>query len=180
MNVALTRAKSSLFILGNAPTLERSNADWKEIVNNARTRSLLTDVSYPLTSVTSVHNFASHQADASYFTEPNPVQSARPASPSKANKQRPVPKPIEPTDLITPQSLAESVRAKPQSQNISSTPIGPTSIQTTAGPSRIPVQHPLPKRPFVEEISEFKPNPPLRKRPKKDKGSIFIPKKPKP
>ena len=49
MNVALTRAKSSLFILGNAPTLERSNADWKEIVNNARTRSLLTDVSYLLT-----------------------------------------------------------------------------------------------------------------------------------
>lgn len=49
MNVALTRAKSSLFILGNAPTLERSNADWKEIVNNARARSLLTDVSYPFT-----------------------------------------------------------------------------------------------------------------------------------
>jgi ATP-dependent exoDNAse (exonuclease V) beta subunit len=46
MNVALTRAKSSLFILGNAATLERSNADWKEIVTNARTRTLLTDVSY--------------------------------------------------------------------------------------------------------------------------------------
>lgn len=49
MNVALTRAKSSMFILGNAATLERSNADWKEIVNNARTRSLLTDVSHPRT-----------------------------------------------------------------------------------------------------------------------------------
>lgn len=45
MNVALTRAKSSVFILGNAATLERSNEDWKTIVNDARSRSCLIDVS---------------------------------------------------------------------------------------------------------------------------------------
>lgn len=47
MNVALTRAKSSLFILGNAPTLERSDATWRDIVLDARTRSLLMDVRVP-------------------------------------------------------------------------------------------------------------------------------------
>lgn len=44
MNVALTRAKSSLFILGNAATLERSDETWKLIVQDARTRSMLLNV----------------------------------------------------------------------------------------------------------------------------------------
>ena len=44
MNVALTRAKSSLFILGNAPTLERSDVTWKDIILDARSRSALFDV----------------------------------------------------------------------------------------------------------------------------------------
>ncbi|KAF8908974.1 AAA domain-containing protein [Gymnopilus junonius] len=38
MNVALTRAKSSLFILGHAPTLERSDGTWAQIVQDARSR----------------------------------------------------------------------------------------------------------------------------------------------
>lgn len=45
MNVALTRAKSSLFILGNAATLERSDVIWRQIVQDARTRSSIVDVS---------------------------------------------------------------------------------------------------------------------------------------
>lgn len=44
MNVALTRAKSSLFVIGNAATLERSDAKWKTIVGDARDRGLLIDV----------------------------------------------------------------------------------------------------------------------------------------
>ncbi|KIY46559.1 hypothetical protein FISHEDRAFT_10623, partial [Fistulina hepatica ATCC 64428] len=44
MNVALTRARSSLFIVGNAPTLERSDKTWADIVKDARERNLLTDV----------------------------------------------------------------------------------------------------------------------------------------
>ncbi|KAI0320191.1 AAA domain-containing protein [Amylostereum chailletii] len=43
MNVALTRAKSSLFILGHAPTLERSDENWKTIVSDARSRACLVD-----------------------------------------------------------------------------------------------------------------------------------------
>jgi senataxin len=45
MNVALTRAKSTLFVLGNAATLERSDNRWNTIVNDARGRGLLVDVS---------------------------------------------------------------------------------------------------------------------------------------
>jgi hypothetical protein len=44
MNVALTRAKSSMFILGHAPTLERSDEIWRKIVHDARSRALLCDV----------------------------------------------------------------------------------------------------------------------------------------
>lgn len=45
MNVALTRAKSSLFVIGDAATLERCNEDWKTIVNDAREHGFLVDVS---------------------------------------------------------------------------------------------------------------------------------------
>ncbi|WWC59973.1 uncharacterized protein I303_102536 [Kwoniella dejecticola CBS 10117] len=38
MNVALTRAKSSLFVFGNGPTLERSDERWKTIIGDARER----------------------------------------------------------------------------------------------------------------------------------------------
>ncbi|WVQ62978.1 uncharacterized protein L199_001127 [Kwoniella botswanensis] len=38
MNVALTRAKSSLFVFGNGPTLERSDERWKIIIGDARER----------------------------------------------------------------------------------------------------------------------------------------------
>lgn len=48
MNVALTRAKASLFILGNAPTLERSDENWRNIVLDARQRLSLTDVRFSL------------------------------------------------------------------------------------------------------------------------------------
>lgn len=44
MNVALTRAKSSLYILGNAATLERSDPNWRRIVGDARGRSRLVEV----------------------------------------------------------------------------------------------------------------------------------------
>jgi senataxin len=44
MNVAITRSRSSLFILGNAPTLERSNQTWQMIVQDARARKFLIKV----------------------------------------------------------------------------------------------------------------------------------------
>lgn len=45
MNVALTRAKSSLFVIGNAATLERSDDKWRAIIGDARDRGLLINVS---------------------------------------------------------------------------------------------------------------------------------------
>ncbi|KAF8716546.1 SEN1 N terminal, partial [Rhizoctonia solani] len=51
MNVALTRSRSSLFILGHAATLERCNATWKTIVEDARTRGYLLKYSPDMQSV---------------------------------------------------------------------------------------------------------------------------------
>ncbi len=44
MNVALTRAKSSLFVIGNGPTLERSDERWRTIVGDARERGFFVNV----------------------------------------------------------------------------------------------------------------------------------------
>lgn len=49
MNVGLTRAKSSLYILGNAVSLTR-NKLWGSLVHDARARGLLTDVNKQLFS----------------------------------------------------------------------------------------------------------------------------------
>ncbi|KAG9005433.1 DEAD-box type RNA helicase [Tulasnella sp. JGI-2019a] len=49
MNVAITRARSSLYILGHAATLERSDHVWKQIVQDARDRSCLADNVSPTT-----------------------------------------------------------------------------------------------------------------------------------
>ncbi|KAG8930710.1 DEAD-box type RNA helicase [Tulasnella sp. 418] len=43
MNVALTRSRSSLFVLGHASTLERGDHTWKRIVEDARERLCLVD-----------------------------------------------------------------------------------------------------------------------------------------
>jgi senataxin len=45
MNVALTRARASLYVLGHCPTLERSDRTWKEIIFDARERACLVEVS---------------------------------------------------------------------------------------------------------------------------------------
>lgn len=39
MNVAITRSRSSLFIFGHGPTLQRSNQTWNAIIEDARSRS---------------------------------------------------------------------------------------------------------------------------------------------
>ena len=44
LNVAITRSRASLFILGHAATLERSDEMWKEIVRDARSTSRLLNV----------------------------------------------------------------------------------------------------------------------------------------
>ncbi|KIK69521.1 hypothetical protein GYMLUDRAFT_33895 [Collybiopsis luxurians FD-317 M1] len=81
MNVAITRAKSSLFILGNAATLERSNDTWRAIVADAKSRNFFTE------------------ADTSYFTVP--ATSTTSQSPSRVSSVRPKSKQINPS-LSTP------------------------------------------------------------------------------
>ncbi len=53
MNVALTRARASLFVLGHCPTLERSDGTWKDIISDARVRTCLIEVSNRTTCTTS-------------------------------------------------------------------------------------------------------------------------------
>lgn len=70
MNVALTRAKSSLFVLGHAPTLERSDDTWRDIVRDARTRNCLVDVigHSLLTSSTSLTLLSAGRCCVLHFT----------------------------------------------------------------------------------------------------------------
>jgi len=48
MNVALTRARASLFVLGHCPTLERSDKNWKDIISDARERGCLIEADVDL------------------------------------------------------------------------------------------------------------------------------------
>ena len=45
MNVALTRAKSSLFVIGNGATLEKHDERWRTIVVDAKERGFYVNVS---------------------------------------------------------------------------------------------------------------------------------------
>lgn len=159
MNVALTRAKSSLFILGNAPTLERSNQDWREIVGNARSRGVLTDV------------------DVSFFTEPSAIPPAQAKVQTQAAKPVKPPSGPPPDTLVTPHNLAESVRAKPPSTRRLPGPEGRKDAPVLKAGQKRPI--PSEDHPSVTP-SLGKPNLPPPKRPKKEKASIFIPKKNKP
>ncbi|CAA7261403.1 unnamed protein product [Cyclocybe aegerita] len=100
MNVALTRARSSLFILGNAPTLERSDENWKQIVHDARSRSLFLNI------------------DAEYYSKAAfskddfiPTVSATPSATSNAASL--------PSDIDTPMPLVEAPDQAPRLSKLS-------------------------------------------------------------
>ncbi|KAI0632099.1 SEN1 N terminal-domain-containing protein [Trametes polyzona] len=181
MNVALTRAKASLFVLGNAATLERSDDMWRKIVENARSRSCLVDV------------------DVSYFTAP--VSMAAIDKPAPQPKQsKPTSKatqnmdPDVPMDLVTPRelkSLANRSNGTAPTSNGSASrrpsssgapPAAHTSEEAQVGQKR------KAEDPPKEETSKPgdppgpgpgpkpRPKPPLVKRPKQG-PSLFIPKK---
>ncbi|KAJ7069799.1 SEN1 N terminal-domain-containing protein [Mycena amicta] len=191
MNVALTRAKSSLFVLGNGPTLSRSNDVWKRIIADARTRNAYVDV------------------DTAYFTAPDTV-AQRIASPTKAKVL--APPPTLPADLATPRDLKNIIDRRASLTALQSQPVAsgsgsiphPPSVQNGTlkrksereeGPSakKLNTRDPpaslttLPppggsnlKRRIESEDGppakkqNFKPRPP---RPKDAAASMFIPKK---
>ncbi|KAF8158282.1 SEN1 N terminal-domain-containing protein [Crassisporium funariophilum] len=170
MNVALTRAKSSLFILGNAPTLERSDDTWRQIVHDARSRSSLVDV------------------DLNYFTKA--------ASPPHSTDRPPAKKPriatnmhptTLPSDLATPKQLKASVDRSILPTTVPRGVLSATSSQLDpkaqikeAPPDSIVQLTSGSKRPVdasVASTSTPKPRPePPRKR-QKTQPAMFIPKK---
>lgn len=44
MNVAITRSRCSLYVVGHAPTLQRCNETWNAIIEDARSRSCLVEL----------------------------------------------------------------------------------------------------------------------------------------
>ncbi|OSX59822.1 hypothetical protein POSPLADRAFT_1048291 [Postia placenta MAD-698-R-SB12] len=161
MNVALTRAKSSLFVLGHAPTLERSDDTWRTIVSDARTRSCLFDV------------------DVSYFTTPaSRATVAAPAKQSKpqskqmkpnSSKQASSSAPQVPQGLATPRELKVKVE-----QSNASSPGDARVGQKRPAPVE-ESSEPMPSRGPDPQNDQVKPKPPPKKRPKGG-PSLFIPK----
>ncbi|KAG6820177.1 hypothetical protein H0H93_004308 [Arthromyces matolae] len=181
MNVALTRAKSSLFILGNAPTLERSDDTWRSIVADARQRaSLIT-------------------ADSSFFTSPTTVHTVPPPPTPKQMTPKVVPStPVPlPSDLMTPRDFKAahhvgSSRSQPPTTAMVTQPnSSSTNVVHADSPAKQPTIKDIPAEPAkvlgqkrLAETGERTtlptgadakiPRPPPTKRPKHT--SMFIPK----
>ncbi|KIY69126.1 hypothetical protein CYLTODRAFT_373369 [Cylindrobasidium torrendii FP15055 ss-10] len=166
MNVALTRAKSSVFIVGNVATLERSNDMWKRIVQDARSRALV---------VTTTRT---------YFTEPSsfaapvlPVPTAQPSAPMSASQRRQTSSTLAappPMDLQTPKALmsrtASGIKRKLSASDMdvdmpAASPVAPPAAASSSSHPPIPQPNPPAARP------------PPAKKPKKKGADMFIPKK---
>ncbi|KAJ7780655.1 SEN1 N terminal-domain-containing protein [Mycena maculata] len=162
MNVALTRAKSSLFILGNAATLSRSNEIWSSIISDARTRNSFVEV------------------DRSYFTAPSTSVRRPPSSPTKTKV--PAPAVAAPSDLATPREMKATVDrraltvAQPQPQP-SHPPLPPSEPAPPLPPA--PQGESLKRKSEADEPTSSKVRKPnVKPRPPRPKDtSIFIPKK---
>ncbi|KAK4689196.1 senataxin, partial [Tremellales sp. Uapishka_1] len=98
MNVALTRAKSSLFVIGNGPTLERSDERWKTIVGDARDRGFYIDYTPTI--------FAAQVMEAPKITKPKKEKEEQASKSSKKSMETPALK----GDLLTPKALAASMK----------------------------------------------------------------------
>ncbi|KAL1693704.1 SEN1 N terminal-domain-containing protein [Schizophyllum commune] len=172
MNVALTRAKSSLFILGHADTLSRSDETWKQIVADAKERKLMTDV------------------DVSYFTAPitqtsvpkTPTKKAAPRSRVTSQNAASAP---PPANLMTPTALKKSsskkdlseAAAKPASRKdkTNDQPVASSSYSVAPQPAPNPAP---PAPPRAGEKRRDNGAPPHKPPAKKKKGgpSLFMPK----
>ncbi|KAK7056794.1 hypothetical protein VNI00_002511 [Paramarasmius palmivorus] len=150
MNVAITRARSSLFILGHAPTLERSNAVWRNIVQDARSRDCLFEV------------------DSTYFTTPSVILPGPSSPPKRTKPQKIQPAAPIPDDLITPQQLKQSqdqkmskVVNKSEAQAIDEP--GSQGKRKREGPESSPDTVLAPAEPSVQTEESSDPAPPLKR-----------------
>jgi senataxin len=132
MNVALTRARASLFVLGHCPTLERSDRTWKDIICDARERGFLIEVSTTIgcKSAWECPN-SSPQADVGFFTRPIANVPPPPKPTSKPSKKATADSHSVPDTLVPARQIGSQVSASvPQSplsspSKSASTPLPP-------------------------------------------------------
>ncbi|KAG2010053.1 RNA helicase [Coprinopsis cinerea AmutBmut pab1-1] len=183
LNVAITRAKSALFILGNVPTLERSESIWKQAIADARERNLIVNV------------------DSKTFTQPSamtsvPVMKAlKTPSRKKPRLSGPDNLPSQsqnlPAGLATPKALKNSMKKgfnpPPTAASLPNKPAQPVASASGSSSSPRPkLKRPaeddgpngLPPKPRNGPGPGNGPRPPPPKRAKTGM-SMFIPKKKK-
>ncbi|KAI0039679.1 hypothetical protein FA95DRAFT_993043 [Auriscalpium vulgare] len=173
MNVALTRAKSSLFVLGHCPTLERSDETWKQIVVDARARSCLVE------------------ADVSYFTSSAASNAEPPPPPSRPTKPEALPTPVVPKDLIAARDVKSTKSFLTKRDNsllspFAGSPSGEPSMTQQSNGGAVGMQGSLKRsldsvepKPDTAVLSAGapRPRPPPAKKQKQGGASLFIPKK---
>ncbi|KAM0832854.1 hypothetical protein ACQ4PT_064635 [Festuca glaucescens] len=87
-NVALTRAKHCLWIVGNGMTLSNSKSVWQKIVNDARDRGCYFDASEDEDLSNAVIKAVSELDDAENFVKMDPLHVSRPRFQNKRTKYR--------------------------------------------------------------------------------------------
>ncbi|KAF9516494.1 hypothetical protein BS47DRAFT_1483978 [Hydnum rufescens UP504] len=155
MNVAMTRAKTSLFVLGNASTLERSDEVWAKIVQDARDRRHLMTVS-PNASFAEVV-FIVCQIELSKTGGQLPIPLVRnTTSPVKPTPKTPVQPQLKAVSLTSPIPIM-----KPNELKKSISGRIPTSSLPLATPATSPTEVQPPKIPLKRQASgNLEPRPP--------------------
>ncbi|KAF8305662.1 hypothetical protein DL93DRAFT_2172485 [Clavulina sp. PMI_390] len=167
MNVAITRARSTLFVLGHAATLERSDEKWRDIVSDARERGALSKVELSKTGGRLL--VASIQAPSpstipsvSLDPKPNLTLSDAPSKMDIDSISSPV---SDLDDSALPQQqtqLAQST-SKPEPSSNGAQPRSTSSSTTTIVPA--PPRPPKKKKKKDPEAGLFLPPPKPQKRP---------------
>ncbi|KAJ1303188.1 hypothetical protein OPQ81_011387 [Rhizoctonia solani] len=149
MNVALTRSRSSLFILGHAATLERCNPTWKTIVEDARTRGYLLKYSSDMIQSVPMHKSNIVRPAPKKKPQPKAVTEAKgePTTPATTMSALSLSDSALPgtgsTATVTPDSVAKPENNIPSAPLVS--PVPPAALAGSAD-TRPPV-HPLPTKP---------------------------------
>ncbi|WVN90408.1 uncharacterized protein L203_105644 [Cryptococcus depauperatus CBS 7841] len=154
MNVALTRAKSSLFIFGSASTLERSDERWKIIVRDAKDRGFF--INYTSTTFSAVNIESTPRKIKNIPVSKSRTQSAR-KSPTAT-----------PDLLLPPKIMVKDISNSAKSKSVSSEDLtkeikkkrksSDSSPSNTVESKKSVVSS---KPPSIEPQALSKPNPPV-------------------
>lgn len=143
MNVALTRAKSSLFVIGNAATLERSDAKWRTIIGDARDRGLLIDYARntfsgnvphpkPIMPPARKDSGPANGASANGASKPQPTQGVKRKPTSEPNDRPPKTIKRESSPMPSSSAMRSSSPAPPPPTST------PPPLPPPTGPSGLP------------------------------------------